>query len=288
MVHVPEIHSELAALRARPPADRLAPLCALGRRLVDAGLASSEGGPVAAELAGLIEEGVGRPPDRLELGEVLGLLGDPRLVFPEDAAYWIAIEAPDGAMQIGRYPVTNAEFRRFVEAGGYDRRELWTEAGWSWREATSDTWPVKAAGANAGPYIVPNQPVVGVSFHEALAYATWASARRPTFDERLFAVRGEEKRPYPWGSPFGKNNANTREEVHNRPCAVGLYVSDRSPEGVSDLVGNVGEWTDDGLDDERWCHPGSFSESFESSWAKARESRSVDHRAANLGFRLAR
>ena len=78
----------------------------------------------------------------------------------------------------------------------------------------------------------PNQPVVQVTFWEADAYATAHGSRLIRTDERLWVVRGEERRPYPWGAPFGEGHANTREESVGRPCAVGLFVGDQTAGGV--------------------------------------------------------
>jgi formylglycine-generating enzyme required for sulfatase activity len=135
---------------------------------------------------------------------------------------------------------------------------------------------------------VANQPVVGVTWFEADAFARAHDARLPRFDERLRAVRGSEKRPYPWGEPFGEGNANTREEVLGRPCAVGLYLRDRTPEGVSDLAGNVGEWALDGADGQYWYAPGGWDQPSMASWAKARELERPESRSTSVGFRLVR
>jgi formylglycine-generating enzyme required for sulfatase activity len=107
-------------------------------------------------------------------------------------------------------------------------------------------------------------------------------------DERMQAMRGEDNRPYPWGQPFGRGMANTREEDAGRPTAVGLYRHDRTPEGVFDLSGNVAEWTADEADDERVIHPGSWNAPSMSAWAKARALVSPKMRSADLGFRICR
>jgi formylglycine-generating enzyme required for sulfatase activity len=219
---------------------------------------------------------------------VLGLLGDPRLRVPADADYWVKVETDDGPVSFGRFPVTNHEFQKFVDAGGYDDATLWSDEGRAWLETTSDPWPERAKAPDAVPFIIANQPVVGVTWYEAEAYATWAKARLPRFDERLRAVRGADKRPYPWGSPFGEGNANTREEVLNRPCGVGLYPGDRTPEGVYDLAGNVAEWTADGPGDERWYAPGAWDQPSMAAWAKAREHERPDARWTGIGFRIVR
>ena len=135
--------------------------------------------------------------------------------------------------------------------------------------------------------VVSNQPVVGVSWFEAEAYATQHNARLLSFNERMQVARGDE-RTYPWGEPFGRGNANTREEVLGKPCAVGLFVRDRTPEGIADLAGNVAEWTGDRIGDDCVIHPGSWEQTSMASWAKARALEPASTRVAALGFRLAR
>jgi formylglycine-generating enzyme required for sulfatase activity len=276
-----------------PPEQRAAQLVRIGRAISDGqsdGISDADHALVVQALVTLVEEGVGEARTRLEVGEVLGLLGDPRLTAPDAAAYWAQVDLPQvgSAVQIGCFPVTNAEFQRFVDEGGYEDASLWTDSGWEWLNSVDDPWPVRARAASSGPFVVPNQPVVGVTWYEASAYAARHASRLPRFDERLWVVRGEERRPYPWGSPFGAGNANTREEVLSRPCAVGLFINDRTPEGVRDLAGNVAEWNLDGVGDQKWIHPGAWDQPSMAAWAKARFLEAPQSRWAGLGFRLAR
>ncbi|MDP6931556.1 MAG: SUMF1/EgtB/PvdO family nonheme iron enzyme, partial [Myxococcota bacterium] len=160
--------------------------------------------------------------------------------------------------------------------------------GWAWRSTNHETWLQLADLEEHRSLVFPNQPVVGVTFHEALAYACSHGARLPTMTERRWIVRGAERRPYPWGQPFGSGNANTREEALGKPCAVGLYRTDATPDGVCDLAGNVAEWTLDGGGDRRVIHPGSWVHPAMASWAKALEMLPPDSRVGDLGFRLVR
>lgn len=280
-----------SALRL-PPEERVPLLVQIGRTIADGsnGIDATQRDALVRAIAALVEEGVGEARQRLALGEVLGMLGDPRVHQPEDADYWVRVEVVrlGGALEIGRFPVTNAEFQRFVDEGGYDDRSLWTDTGLEWLASVDDPWPVRARADSSRPFVVPNQPVVGVTWYEAMAFANKHGARLPRFDERLWVTRGDEKRPYPWGSPFGAGNANTREEVLNRPCAVGLFVKDRTPQGVRDLAGNVAEWNLDGVGAQKWIHPGAWDQPSMAAWAKARFLEAPDSRWAGLGFRLAR
>lgn len=236
-----------------------------------------------------LASGEGQSRARLGCGVLLGYLGDPRLVPPSEAAYWARLVLPSGdAFEIGRFPVTNTEYRAWVDAGGYRDRDAWSDEGWTWLRNEPLPWPELAVRDEASDFIVPNQPVVGVSWYEADAYARAHGARLPRWYERVFAVRGTEKRPYPWGDPFGEGNANTKEEVLGRTTAVGLYVNDVTPEGVHDLAGNAAEWTAERGGDEFLLHPGSYEQPALASWAKALTSAAPNARWSALGFRLVR
>lgn len=270
---------------ALPLDQRMAPLLELGRHLDAADPARERFVALAVDI---VESGEGSARERLELGEILGRLGDPRLRTPDQSDYWITVPGEQGDIVIGRHLVTNYEYTRWVDAGGYDQREHWSDEGWEWLQSCPDPWPVRASAPGSEPFLIPNQPVVGVTWYEAEAYARSVGARLLRADERVWVVRGRERRPYPWGSPFGEGHANTREEVLGRPCAVGLYRDDRTPEGVTDLAGNVAEWTADGVGGERLVHPGAYDQPSLASWAKALAMVSPDSRWSGLGFRLAK
>lgn len=275
-------------LRAGP---RIDPLVQFGRDLAASGL----GGGITrdrtvAALIDLLDAFAGNGRERMEMGEVLGLLGDPRLRMPGDAEYWQAITLPDGgSVEIGRFPVTTAEFQRWAESAGFDDASHWSEGGASWKGSTNMPWTALAASPESASLVVANQPVAGVTWWEAEAYARAHGARLLTADEHRSACRGAEKRPYPWGAPFGDGNANTKEEALGRPCAVGVFGADRTPDGVYDLAGNMGCWLVDGTDDgRRMLHPGSWARPSMAAWAKALEMAEPDTRSADLGFRIAR
>lgn len=140
------------------------------------------------------------------------------------------------AFYIDRYPVTQAEYQRFVQQAGYRvpcYRVEWADQEYNWDQQTA-TPPVDKL----------DHPVVMVSWEDAVAYARWARKRLPSEAEWERAARGREEWRWPWGNDFGYGNCNTRELNIGRTTAVYRF-SPRgdSQEGVADMVGNVWEWT---------------------------------------------
>lgn len=137
------------------------------------------------------------------------------------------------AFEIGKYPVTNLQFSHFIDAGGYENRDLWSETGWAWRCGTYDShapngyqgWlSQRPVEKRIEPFFWhdsklnnPLAPVVGVTWFEAEAYSNWLtqkegkSFRLPTELEWERAARGTKGREFAWGNEFSKNNLNGAE-----------------------------------------------------------------------------
>lgn len=145
-----------------------------------------------------------------------------------------------------RYPVTNAQYRQFVEADGYEEKWWWTDAGWQAREANDWTEPrywndTKWNGAR--------QPVVGVSWYEAVAFCRWTSSvmgreiRLPKEAEWEKAARGTDGRDYPWGNAEPNADLCNFNQNIGQSTPVGQYSpAGDSPYGCTDMAGNVWEW----------------------------------------------
>ncbi len=144
---------------------------------------------------------------------------------------------------IDRYPVTCGQYRLFMEAGGYQDSQWWSEAGWKWRETEQVIKPLYWSGEGNWD----NHPVCGVSWYEAEAYSRFVGKRLPTEAEWEKAASWDAKaacrRIYPWGdkSPSSKNCNCDRLIGHTTP--VDKYPEGQSAYGLYDTLGNVWEWT---------------------------------------------
>ncbi len=173
----------------------------------------------------------------------------------------------DPPFWIGLTEITNAQYAAFIEAGGYEDRAYWTEDGWTWRTGEDVTQPEYWADST---YNQPEQPIVGVSWYEAVAYTNWLTEvyqnlspvagatpslhnverglggevifRLPTEAEWEYAARGPNSRVYPWGNEWNGDNAVTFESGANAPAVVGSRPGGASWVGTLDTGGNVWEW----------------------------------------------
>ena len=162
------------------------------------------------------------------------------------------------AFRIGRVPVTNAEWQRFVEAGGYADPHWWSERGWRHRTDTELQRPLfwREDGSRRRFGIVedipPDEPVQHVSWFEAEAYAAWAGARLPTEQEWEKAASWDPergcKRRWPWGDTAWTSALANLGGESLRPAPVGAYEAGASAYGVEQLVGDVWEWTSSGFE----------------------------------------
>ena len=159
------------------------------------------------------------------------------------------------AFRIGRFPITNATYLRFVEGGGYERREWWSDEGWSWKEQYDITRPGGWTADHGGEWrlgelvpLDPHSPVVHVSWFEADAFARSHGVRLPTEPEWEKAATWDHEtgaaRPYPWGNdpPVPGVHANV-DQLARGPAPAGAYPEGASPCGCLGMIGDVWEWT---------------------------------------------
>lgn len=188
------------------------------------------------------------------------------------------------SFQINKYPITNGEYAKFIEADGYRDPQWWTREGWERRIQGlrldgSAGWKPTVGGWthplcwNDESWNHKMQPVVGVSWYEAQAFCTWASAITgdkillPTEEQWQRAAQGDDGRLYPWGNEWDcrrctycENNSDgiPWSEGHSiGNLGAGFYARSTttsvtafegkskadSPFGVVDMAGNSWDWT---------------------------------------------
>ncbi|MGA2391286.1 MAG: SUMF1/EgtB/PvdO family nonheme iron enzyme [Candidatus Sulfotelmatobacter sp.] len=138
---------------------------------------------------------------------------------------------------IDTYPVTNAQFKKFLDATHYHPQDDLNFL----RDWKDGSFP---AGWD-------NKPVTWVSLEDARAYAAWAGKRLPHEWEWQYAAQGRDGRIYPWGNDWNANAVPVPDKGRNMrgPDAVDAHPEGKSPFGVMDLVGNVWQWTEEFTDD---------------------------------------
>lgn len=126
------------------------------------------------------------------------------------------------AFYLDRHEVTNADYKKFVDATRYHAPLNWQNG----------MYPPGAT----------RHPVTFVSWNDAQAYAKWAGKRLPTAEEWEFAARGAQGLVYPWGNTFDTQRVNINQ-INKGVAPVGSFQDDVSPFQIYDMGGNVMEWT---------------------------------------------
>lgn len=160
----------------------------------------------------------------------------------------VTLEIPTQAYQIAKYPITNAQFAQFVKADGYQNQNWWTNQGWKTRQKEKWTQPrywtdTQWNGAE--------QPVVGVSWYEAVAFCLWLSdvtgekIMLPTEAQWQYAAQGNDGRQYPWGNDWDGSRCNNNVDKNGIGKTTPVTQFEKvgaSPFGMVDMAGNVWEW----------------------------------------------
>ena len=137
------------------------------------------------------------------------------------------------------YPVTNDHDKVFMLANGYGSQDYWSKEGWAWKQKNQVNSPKYW---NNPKWTKADHPVVGVSYYEAEAYASWAGKRLPTEQEWEKAARGTDGRKYPWGNVFDTTKCNSLGSGVEATTPATKYAKGISPSGCYDMAGNVWEW----------------------------------------------
>ena len=158
------------------------------------------------------------------------------------------------AFRIGRVPVTNREWREFIDDGGYREPRWWSERGWQHRCDAGLTAPqfwnesdrTRTRFGHVEP-IPDDEPVQHITYFEAEAYAGWAGARLPTEIEWEKACAWDpqtgRRRRYPWGTSTPDADVANLAGDALRPAPVGAYPQGASAYGAEQMLGDVWEWT---------------------------------------------
>ncbi|QNI33170.1 formylglycine-generating enzyme family protein [Alloacidobacterium dinghuense] len=138
---------------------------------------------------------------------------------------------------IDKYPVANAEFKKFLDATHYHPSDDLNFLK-DWKDGT---FPDGSG----------NKPVTWVSQEDARAYAKWAGKRLPHEWEWQYSAQGTDGRIYPWGNDWDASKVPVpdRSRTMRGPNDVDAHPAGASPFGVMDLVGNVWQWTDEYVDE---------------------------------------
>jgi formylglycine-generating enzyme required for sulfatase activity len=195
------------------------------------------------------------------------------------------LAGPGAEFAIDKTAVTNADYRRFLEADVSTNKPP-DAPGKDSLQPSNSTW-------DDPRFNRPRQPVVGVTWAQADAYCRWLGRRLPTAREWERAVAGATNARYPWGDNWDPQRCNTADAVspQGAPADVGEYKSCATPSGILDVVGNADEWTATDMKDPlgrpaKIVHGGS--------WADAGELRGLvafrwfappGHSGPTVGFR---
>jgi iron(II)-dependent oxidoreductase len=138
---------------------------------------------------------------------------------------------------IDKYPVTNAQFKKFLDASHYHPKDDLNFL----RDWKNGNYPQGSE----------NKPVIWVSQEDARAYASWAGKRLPHEWEWQYAAQGSDGRLYPWGNEWDDSAVPVPDKSRTMrgPDAVDAHPKGASPFGVMDMVGNVWQWTEEFTDE---------------------------------------
>ncbi|MDB4676655.1 formylglycine-generating enzyme family protein [bacterium] len=156
-------------------------------------------------------------------------------------------------LYLDRYCITNSDYMRFVESGGYDNPDLWPEhileQVLHFNDRTEQPGPTTwQNGKPLKEYA--NHPVTGICWFEANAYATWIGKRLPSSEQWQRAgiwtqtqVNGGEP-SYPWGNGFDQSKARLWNHDSLHTADVQQFPEGSTSNGIHQLIGNVWEWVD--------------------------------------------
>jgi len=147
------------------------------------------------------------------------------------------------AFAIAKYPITNAQYKVFVEAGDGFRNPRW----WDYSRA-AQAWRTDNERPQNTGFGGDDLPRTNVTWFEAVAFCRWLGAQTgedimlPTEQQWQRAAQGDDRREYPWGNEEPNERLCNWANNVGRPTPVTQYPKGASPYGVRDMSGNVWEW----------------------------------------------
>ena len=205
--------------------------------------------------------------------------------------------SPDGEGDRGEHP----QHTVYLDAFWIDKTEV---SNAMYEKCVADG-VCQSTGNSGADFTGSNQPVVGVSWHDASAYCEWAGRRLPSEAEWEKAARGMDGRIYPWGNESPDSSLLNYSYDVGRPTEVGNYPVGASPYGALDMAGNVWEWVGDRYDSDyysqspernptgpesgstRVLRGGSWGASQDFVRSAYRGGNTPDNRNNSIGFRCA-
>jgi formylglycine-generating enzyme required for sulfatase activity len=164
---------------------------------------------------------------------------------------------------IGRWPVTNAEYGRFLQATGRD------------------------VPATVAAEALADHPATGLSREQAAAFCAWLGVRLPTGDEWEAAARGSDGRPYPWGGTFDPERCNCADSGWGWTVPVTAHPAGAGPFGAEQQAGNVWEWVaDHGADGWGVVRGGSYLDTGWGLRASRAQPADPERGTSTTGFRI--
>lgn len=172
------------------------------------------------------------------------------------------------AFYIDVFPVTNADYERFVHATGHPVPQHWADG--------------------RCPNELFDHPVVFVTWSDAAAYAQWSAKSLPTGQQWEKAARGDRGDVYPWGSQMTPAKCNVRENCIGSTTPVSRYHSGVSPYGIYDMCGNTWEWCSTQTESDRYeLKGGAFTSPFIRATPSTFNDASIKMLDDDTGFRCA-
>jgi formylglycine-generating enzyme required for sulfatase activity len=170
--------------------------------------------------------------------------------------------------KMSKYEITNTLFAQFIGDGGYNNSSYWTTNGWNYKQSGGLTQPALWTNGNINNA---DQPVIGISWYETVAFCNWRSVkegltkaydswgeanlhatgyRLPTEVEWEYAAAkgapGQAERIYAYGNTWAASKVVDNSDGLSGPADVGSLSPDGdTPQGLSDMSGNVWEWCGD-------------------------------------------